>query len=40
MKIHYENLLREAMQSAKLKVIESLPTLIRTSKHKVQVIAN
>ena len=28
------------MQSAKNKVIESLPNLIKTSKQKVQVVAN
>jgi hypothetical protein len=28
------------MQNAKIKVIESLPNLIKTSKHKVQVISN
>ncbi len=40
MKIRYENLLRESMQNAKNKVIESLPNLIKTSKQKVQVVAN
>lgn len=36
----YENLIRESMQNAKNKVVESLPNLINTSKHKVQVVAN
>jgi GTP cyclohydrolase II len=40
LRMHYENLIRESMQSAKNKVIESLPNLIKTSKQKVQVVAN
>jgi hypothetical protein len=40
MKINYETLLRDSMQNAKNKVIESLPNLIKTSKQKVQIVAN
>ena len=40
LRMHYENLIRESMQSAKNKVIESLPNLIKTSKQKVHVVAN
>ena len=38
-KAQYEKLIRESMINAKNKVIESLPGLLQTSKHRVQIVS-
>ena len=38
-KVQYENLIKESMGKAKHKVMESLPGLMHTSKHKVHIVA-